>query len=611
MQFREKLSNTIIWTVSFIGWAFLLYKMKDFTVPDHWPILLTLLLFICLTEKFPMPVWKGNSSFTFLMLYVIDLLYGLSITLILIALTTLVIYTLQKTPVRVRLFNPAQLLLSFAAAKGLALLVLQLSYFTSVSPFYKAVMYLLFLSFFYFLVNNLIVDLVLITRPQPYSYKNWLQKTVTELLAICFMFLYGTLMIFLGRQDRGVIDVFSFFFFFSPLAGISILSSIITKLQKEKNRLKVLFRITNKINSGIALEENFKNISHLLPEFLGYDTCYLFIKETDQWKVIFLDGHVKVEQGATCQLDTFQEITAVDVYSNRKNEKGPIDAWFPEGIKAYAFSPLQIEGGIIGILAIGKSRTESLRSEDMQSLMLLSNQLAIAIKVRGLVKQQEKSKILEERNRIAREIHDGVAQTLAGAIMNLEIAQKKFVHRPNETKKLLDTSVNKLRTGLKEIRESIYALRPIPVDHNGLKQAILKKIEILGAEHAIDFKLEERGKPVQLSSMVEKVIYEILQECLRNTIKHARATRVAILLSYQKEHIILRISDNGIGFSLLEAMMKAREEPHFGILNMNDLADQLGASLQIDSKPGKGTEISLNIPRLEEESVHDQRDVSG
>jgi signal transduction histidine kinase len=611
MQIREKLANYFIWIISITGWLFFLFQLKDFTLPSNGLILLVLILFLYVTEYFPMPVWKGNSSFSFLLLYVIDIIYGLSTTLLALAFISLVVYTLQKLPIRALFFNPAQLILSFGIAEGLTSHLLQLNYFTSISSFYTGMVYLLFLTFFYFIANNIIVDLVLIIRPQPYSLKRWGHKTGTELLATCFMFLYGALMLFLGGQDRGVIDVFSFFFFFSPLVGISVLSSIIVKLQKEKNRLKVLFRITNKLNNGIALEQNFKNIKHLLQGFLDYDTCYLFIKEPDHWKLIYQDGYANVKIGETCPSGTFNSITSVMVYANRKKEKGPIDAWFPNAIKAYAYSPLQVEGETIGLLVIGKTRTESFRLEGVQPLVTLSNQLAIAMKMRALVIEQERSKILEERNRIAREIHDGVAQTLAGAIMNLEIAAKKFKHKPNETMKLLDNSVYKLRTGLKEIRESIYALRPIPTDHSGLKHAIVKKIEILRQETSIAFIYEERGHPEKLSKMVEKVMYEILQECLHNAVKHAKATKVDILLSYQRKHILLKVSDNGVGFSLLEAMMKAKKEPHFGILNMNDLAEKLGASLQIDSKPGKGTVVCFTIPKLEEATNGDQCNVSG
>lgn len=127
------------------------------------------------------------------------------------------------------------------------------------------------------------------------------------------------------------------------------------------------------------------------------------------------------------------------------------------------------------------------------------------------------------------------------------------------------------------------------------------------------FSFEQRGKLETIDSMVEKILFDTFQESIRNIVKHADATNVDILLSYQKEHLLLRIKDNGKGFSLLEAMMKAQKEPHFGILQMNDAAERIGASLQIDSKPGQGTELSMIVPKLGMKGGHenDQAYVSG
>lgn len=83
---------------------------------------------------------------------------------------------------------------------------------------------------------------------------------------------------------------------------------------------------------------------------------------------------------------------------------------------------------------------------------------------------------------------------------------------------------------------------------------------------------------------------------MQNIVKHAKAEKVNVLLSYQREHVLLKVKDNGIGFSLFESMVKTKCEPHYGILHMNEQAEQLGATLQIDSSVGKGTEITLLIP---------------
>ncbi|MBW9235206.1 hypothetical protein JQK62_23925, partial [Leptospira santarosai] len=88
------------------------------------------------------------------------------------------------------------------------------------------------------------------------------------------------------------------------------------------------------------------------------------------------------------------------------------------------------------------------------------------------------------------------------------------------------------------------------------------------------------------------------QESVQNAIKHSKAKKIEILLSYQKEHALLKVRDDGVGFSLFQAMLKARKEPHFGILHMNEAAEKIHASLQVDSREGEGTEITLTVPKM-------------
>lgn len=194
----------------------------------------------------------------------------------------------------------------------------------------------------------------------------------------------------------------------------------------------------------------------------------------------------------------------------------------------------------------------------------------------------------------------------------MESAQKKYADRPKDMQQVVDTSIKKLRKSLSEVRYSIYALKPYPTQRLGLKQAIINKVQSLKQEYGLAITYHERGRSRKLSFTKERVIFDTLQESLQNIIKHAKADKVDILLSYQREHVLLKVKDNGIGFSLFESMIKAKHEPHYGILHMNEQAEQLGAALQIDSSAGKGTEITLLIPDSEMgEEYHDSNISSG
>jgi signal transduction histidine kinase len=523
----------------------------------------------------------------------------------------LIINILRQRPLRIVLFNPAQL----AVSVFLANYILKHTTITQVlatnSEFLTGILtYGLFVALF-FIINNLIVDFVLLIRPQPYPFYMFKGKTLTELGSAFISLLYGVVMAFLGGRT---VDAFSLFFFFSPLVAVSLLYSVISTLENEKKRLNALFAITTGVNKKIHSTEWIETFKNTFSQIVDVQALMLWVKENDVWKILYYDGRVTPKDALTGEaLARFDGKKQPIVYQDRVRKLGPIDEFFKKDMKAFVYSPMVVEDETIGMLVVAKSRARSFGEDEIHSIATLSNQLAVAVKTRFLIEEKEKRIILEERNRIARGIHDGVAQTLAGAVMKLETAERKFNRNPEETIKLIRDSMDKLRLSLREVRESIYELRPYPTERVGLSTAIKKRIEIVEGEYNIKFSFDIRGQEVPLSSMVEKELFDIFQESLQNTIKHAKATEIEVLLSYQKEHIVLKIKDNGVGFSLFQAMVKAQNNPHFGILNMNDAAEKINATLQIDSKEGEGTDITLTVPKmgLEGGSTVDQAYVGG
>nr|WP_246625119.1 GAF domain-containing sensor histidine kinase [Fictibacillus nanhaiensis] len=336
-------------------------------------------------------------------------------------------------------------------------------------------------------------------------------------------------------------------------------------------------------------------------EFLGTDIVLLFLYDGKSWNKAYESGSYSLKKEMSAEfMEHLETDRDMHLFNNRKEDNEWAFTFFSPSIKSVMVSPLTAEDEVTGVLITGRTRAHSFSLVDTQSMATLVNQLAVAWKTKLLISEREKRVLLEERNRIAREIHDGIAQTLAGSVMQLETAQRVFTMKPEKTKELVAVSTEKLRGSLKELRESIYALRPYPTERIGLHQAIKSKIKSVKQDgHPFQIRFQERGIPRDLSTMVEKVIFDIFQESLQNTLKHAEASKVDILLSYSTDHVLFKIKDDGKGFSLYESMIKARNEPHYGILNMNELSDSLGASLHIDSAKGKGTEIKLKIPNLE------------
>lgn len=611
---RERYAKLFMTSISVVGWTLILFHSVKLEPVNETVILALLFTFLLISEYYPMPVWRGHTAITFPIIYVLFLLYGFSYTALMYACAVLAVNIIHRRPLRTVFFNPAQLVISLYGAVLFLPVIQPFLERMALRPIVEGILEYFILLASYFVINNLIVDLVLVIRPQPYSYNLWKHKTLTELNSAAISLIYGITLYVVGSQNRGEIDVFAYFFFFSPLVGISLLSATIARLKKEKHRLKMLFSITTELNQMLPAQDWLSALKGSFNELIGAEASLLWIKKEGDWELCFTDGRIapgcELRTGA---FDAFEEMRHPITYNDRKIDGGVAADCFENDVKAFVYTPLVIENETIGMFIIARSRTKSFEDDDVQSIATLANQLAVIIKTRMLFSEKEKRIVLEERNRIARDIHDGVAQTLAGAVMKLETAGKKFNKNPEETRKLVDESVLGLRESLKEVRESIYALRPYPTQRASLAEAILRKIEAVQKEYKQEIDFEIRGQELQLSQMVEKVLFDTFQESLQNAIKHSQASKIEILLSYQSEHILLKIKDDGRGFSLFQAMLKARNEPHFGILQMNDAAEKINATLQIDSKVGTGTEVSITVPRMgiEGGSIIDQAHASG
>lgn len=611
MEKREKWASFYIVIISVLGWLLMLVGAFFLSIPENPSLFLVLIIFIALTEAYPIPIWKGNSSLSLPILYTFTLFYEFPIVMVSYGLILFFINLLQNRPVRVVFFNPALLNISlFFAYIGAPYVISYVDQVFSNNAI-NLVTHLAAFTLLYYLTNNVIVDILLSIRPQAYTLKRWLHKSGTELTIAAIAFLYGYLMIRLGRQDRGPVDVFSIFFFFSPLVGISLLSSINLRLQKQRNRLADLYSITIDLNKRLASEDWMEVIRTRIKQVMEVDAFILWVKDREgRWKLSFQDGQIEGAILSEKVISFIESTKTTIVYPNRKRFVFSSHIFSP-ALKALVFVPLSVEDETYGMLAAARTRTHSFTNGDIRSITSLASQFAIILKTQRLIEENEKSKILEERNRIARDIHDGIAQSLAGATMNLEIATRKFYEKPEDSRRLVEDSVHKLRDSLKELRNSIYALRPYPTERVGLKQAIEGKIASWNNQKDLSISFETRGNPVQLHPMVERTMFEIFQEAATNAFKHSKANMVDVLLSYQKQHVLLKIHDNGVGFSLLDAMIKAKEGHHFGILNMNEQAEKLGATLQIDSKEGKGTAIEFTVPKSQGGMNDDQRRIGG
>jgi two-component system, NarL family, sensor kinase len=209
------------------------------------------------------------------------------------------------------------------------------------------------------------------------------------------------------------------------------------------------------------------------------------------------------------------------------------------------------------------------------------------------LKQAEAASILEERNRMAREIHDTLAQAFTGILIQVGAATQVLEDDPEATQAHLDTIEELARLGLTEARRSVTALRPQLLEEGDLSRAIDRLVTQMRSATDATLIYEIQGDVAPLSCEVENNLLRIGQEALTNAIKYAHASEIRIELVYNDTQCALRVQDNGQGFTVVSAPSMSG----FGLLGMSERAERIGAQLRIESQPGQGTEIIVIVDR--------------
>ncbi|MBD2072362.1 PAS domain S-box protein, partial [Phormidium sp. FACHB-592] len=211
-----------------------------------------------------------------------------------------------------------------------------------------------------------------------------------------------------------------------------------------------------------------------------------------------------------------------------------------------------------------------------------------------LQKQAEAASILEERNRMAREIHDTLAQIFTGIIIHARSASNKVTVAPEKAQTLLTQVLDLARSGLTEARRSVEALRrPYLLENGNLQDALRRLAAQLDSSLTTQVVYEVIGTTYPLSSDLENNLFRIGQEALTNAIKHAKAHEIRIELVYKPTQCSLRIKDDGQGFEVENQAMRNG----FGLIGMTERAERIRAELKIQSNLGQGTEIMVSIDR--------------
>jgi PAS domain S-box-containing protein len=245
---------------------------------------------------------------------------------------------------------------------------------------------------------------------------------------------------------------------------------------------------------------------------------------------------------------------------------------------------------VIGIVTLSSNEVGYFTTHHAGLAMGIAQHAAIAIENARLYERAQEIAVLEERQRLSRELHDSVSQALYSIALGARTARTLLDRDPMATAEPLDFVLAQAERGLAEMRTLIFELRPEALEQEGLVGALGKQAEILRTREELTINLDLGAEP-DAPLAVKEALYRIAQEAMQNVGKHAAATELRLSMRRAGDDIFLEIADNGRGFNPNTSF-----PGHLGLSTMRERAERMGGSLQVESRPGAGTTVRAAIP---------------
>jgi two-component system NarL family sensor kinase len=372
------------------------------------------------------------------------------------------------------------------------------------------------------------------------------------------------------------------------------------KLERRNRELSILNTIAQAMNQEVDLTQALNVALRHVAELFDLKTSWIFLLD-DEGKF-----YLAAAQNLPPALADHPRRMAGDCDCLWDYEHGELDD--PEnitcsrlenlvvgtaGLRQHASIPLDAHGKPLGVLNVASTDWGDLSKNDLQLLYLVGDLLGIAIERARLFAHSVELGVIEERNRLAREIHDTLAQGLTAIALQLETADA-LLEGGNSAERVQQAIMQALsltRSSLEEARRSVMDLRAAPLEGRPLDEALEALVNEWASRRKVSAAFEMVGSLRPLPVRIEIGIYRILQEALTNIGRHAYAHRVGVQLVMLPDQIHLEIKDDGRGFDPAQV-----NTGRYGLIGMNERAKLLAGSLEISSAPGEGTQVDVFIP---------------
>jgi len=368
------------------------------------------------------------------------------------------------------------------------------------------------------------------------------------------------------------------------------------ELQRLALRLETSAQVSREVTSILSIDTLLAKVTELIASAFGYYAAHIYLADHEANQLVFRASsasppHELVMDLASDSLNsevvrTNQALLANDVHREPLFRPDPNFA----GCRAELVIPLRFGKRIVGTLDLLSASAHAFRPEDVVVAQSLGDQIAVAIENARLYERSQELAVVEERNRLAREVHDAMNQSLYSIILFAGAAQKE-AEKANQVsiRRHLTRVENMAQQALKEMRLMVYELRPQELEEKGLAGALQQRLDAVEASAGLDAELRVEGD-FSLSPRSEEVLYRIVQEALNNALKHASAGTVRVAVVARDGHLEVSVTDDGVGFD------PGADTAGLGLATMRERAAALGARLEVRSAPGRGTSVRLAVP---------------
>nr|WP_240971441.1 GAF domain-containing sensor histidine kinase [Microbispora sp. CL1-1] len=281
--------------------------------------------------------------------------------------------------------------------------------------------------------------------------------------------------------------------------------------------------------------------------------------------------------------------------------RDPRFEWWPKAhpiLKDFLGVPITDGDTVLGIIFLSNKRTPGGFDEaDEELLTLFAAHAAIAITNARLYERGRELTVIEERTRMARELHDAVSQKLFSLRLTARAAAALARTDPERAAEAIERVERMAGEALTELRAMIVELRPAELDRHGLVESVRKLAALLDRLHPMTVAFSAEGESPDdrdLAPEIEVAVLRVAQEALHNAVRHARAARIDVRLSHREATLVLEVTDDGVGFD--STGPNGAGVHGLGLPSMSDRAQAVGGTLTVSSAPGRGTTVRLEVP---------------